>query len=93
MAIDAAGALYVTAQQAGVQVFSPDGKHLGTIPTPRNAISVAFSGPDKKTLYVVGSGALNPDGTEVATPPGVRNNAKSIFALPMIAEGLRTRAK
>src|SRR5688572_8053469 len=43
MAIDAAGALYVTAQQAGVQVFSPEGKHLGTIPTPRNAISVAFS--------------------------------------------------
>ena len=40
MAIDAAGRLYVTAQQAGVQVFSPDGKYLGVIPTPRNAISV-----------------------------------------------------
>src|SRR5687768_320125 len=86
MAIDAAGALYVTAQQAGVQVFSPEGKHLGTIPTPRNAISVAFSGPDKRTLYVVGSGAFGADGQEAITPPGVRNNAKTIYRIRMIAE-------
>ena len=26
---------------------------LGTIPAPRNLISVAFGGPDKKTLYGV----------------------------------------
>ena len=55
MAIDAAGRLFVTSAP-GVQVFSPDGKYLGTIPAPRSVISVAFSGPDKKTLYVVGSG-------------------------------------
>jgi gluconolactonase len=93
MAVDAAGRLYVTSMAAGIQVFSPQGGYLGVIPTPRSVISVAFSGPDKKTLHVVGSGALNADGTEVATPPGVRNNAKSIYALPMLAEGLRTRAK
>jgi gluconolactonase len=49
---DSAGRLYVTSQ-AGVQVIAPDGKYLGLIPTPRAIISVAFSGPDRKTLYVV----------------------------------------
>jgi gluconolactonase len=92
MAVDAAGRLYVTSAP-GVQVLSPEGKYLGTIPTPRAVISVAFSGPDKKTLYVVGSGALDPDGKEHTTPAGVRNNAKSIFKLPMIAQGFRGRAK
>jgi hypothetical protein len=41
----------------------------------------------------VGGGALNPDGTEVTTPPGVRNNAKSIFKIPMLAQGFGGRAK
>jgi gluconolactonase len=93
MTIDAAGRLYATAQAGGVQVFSPDGRHLGTIPTLRNAISVAFSGPDKKTLYIVGSGALGPDGKEFVTPPGVRNNAKTIYKIPVLAQGYMGRAK
>jgi gluconolactonase len=92
LAIDANGRLYVTSAP-GVQVFSSDGKYLGLIPTPRAVISVAFSGPGKKTLYVVGSGALGPDGKEFETPPGVRNNAKTIYRLPMIAEGFKGRAK
>jgi gluconolactonase len=92
MAIDADGRLYVTSGP-GVQVLSPDGKYLGLIPTPRSVISVAFAGPDKKTLYVVGSGALDADGKEHATPAGVRNNAKSIFKIPMIAQGFKGRAK
>ena len=61
MAIDGEGRLYVTSAP-GVQVFSSEGKYLGLIPTPRSAISVAFSGPGKRTLYIVGSGALGPDG-------------------------------
>jgi gluconolactonase len=93
LAIDATGRLYVTSMASGVQVFAPDGKYLGQIPTPRSVISVAFAGPDKKTLYVVGSGAFGPDGAEFATPPGVRNNAKSIYKLPMIAQGFTGRAK
>jgi gluconolactonase len=92
MAIDANGRLYVTSGP-GVQVLSPDGKYLGVIPTPRNAISVAFSGPDKKTLYVVGSGALGPDGKEFTTPAGVRNNAKTIYKITMLAQGFEGRAK
>jgi gluconolactonase len=92
MAIDAAGRLYVTSQP-GVQVFDPGGRYLGLIATPRNAISVAFAGRDKKTLYVVGSGALGADGGEFSTPEGVRNNAKTIYKLPMLAEGFKGRAK
>jgi len=92
MAIDAAGRLYVTSAP-GVQVLSAEGKYLGLIPTPRNVISAAFSGPEKKTLYVVGTGALGPDGKEFRTPPGVRNNAKTIYKIPMLAEGFRDRAK
>lgn len=92
MAIDAGGRLYVTSQ-SGVQVFDRDGKYLGLIPTPRNAISVAFAGRDKKTLYIVGSGALGADGKEFITPEGVRNNAKTLYKLSMLAQGFKGRAK
>jgi gluconolactonase len=92
MAIDAEGRVYVTSAP-GVQVLGPDGTYLGLIPTPRSVISVAFSGVDKKTLYVVGSGALGPDGKEFLTPDGVRNNAKTIYKIPMLARGFSGRAK
>ena len=92
MAIDADGRLYVTSAP-GVQVFDNTGKYLGVIPTPRSVISVAFAGPDKRTLYVVGSGALGADGKEFTTPEGVRNNAKTIYKLAMVARGFSGRAK
>jgi gluconolactonase len=92
MAIDNGGRLYVTSAP-GVQIFAPDGTFLGLIPTPRSAISVAFSGPGKRTLFIVGSGALGPDGQEFKTPDGVRNNAKTIYKLPMLAEGFVGRPK
>ena len=92
MAIDSAGRLYVTSGP-GVQVFSPQGKYLGLIPTPRSVISTAFSGKDKKTLYVVGAGALGPDNQEFRTPEGVRNNAKSIYRIQMLAQGFKGRVK
>jgi gluconolactonase len=92
LAIDAAGRLYVTSAP-GVQVFDEGGSYLGLIPTPRSVISVAFSGADKKTLYVVGSGALGPDGREFITAEGVRNNAKTIYRIPMLAQGFKGRAK
>ena len=86
-------AVCISRPSPGVQVLSPEGKFLGVIPAPRSAISVAFSGPDKKTLYVVGAGALGPDGNELRTPEGVRNNAKTIYGIAMLAQGFRGRAK
>ena len=56
LAIDNDGRVYA-ATTAGVQVFSPQGQHLGTIPLSRSPQNLAFAGPDKKTLYVVGRGA------------------------------------
>ena len=59
MAVDEAGRLYsaVGAVQ-GVRVFSPQGQDLGTIPVGIAPQSVAFAGPEKKTLYIVGRGAV-----------------------------------
>ena len=92
MAIDAEGRVYVTSAP-GVQVLGPDGTYLGLIPTPRSVISVAFSGVDKKTLYVVGSGALGSDGKEFVTADGVRNNAKTIYRIPLLTRGFSGRVK
>ncbi|MBV8844445.1 MAG: SMP-30/gluconolactonase/LRE family protein [Bryobacterales bacterium] len=91
MAIDSTGRLYVTSNM-GVQVLSPEGKYLGIIPTPRAAITLAFSGPAKKTLYVGTMGAII-DGNEFATAPGVRNIAMTIYSIPMQSEGFKGRSK
>jgi len=92
MTIDSAGRLYVTASQ-GVHVFSPEGRHLGLIPTPRAPITVAFSGRDKKMLYVPQMGAVGPDGKPWSTPKGVRNTAMTIYRIPMLAGGFKGRPK
>ncbi len=58
LAVDSEGRVYVAINTTGgVQVFSPQGQHLGTIPTSLGAQNIAFAGPDKKTLYIVGRGA------------------------------------
>jgi gluconolactonase len=65
LAVDNDGRVYV-ATNVGVEVFSPKGDMLGIIPAiwggdifmlkkPQN---LAFSGPGKKTLYMVGAGAV-----------------------------------
>jgi len=56
IAIDNEGRVY-TATSAGVQVLNPQGQHLGIIPLSRAPQNLAFAGPDKKTLYVVGRSA------------------------------------
>jgi gluconolactonase len=91
--IDSEGRLYVTAGDTGIQVFSVDGTHLGIIPLPRSASSVAFSGPNKKVLYAKGAGMTTPDGKEYRTPEGVRNNAKAIYRIDTIAQGFTGRPK
>lgn len=56
LAIDEQDRVYA-ATSAGVEVFDPAGKHLGTIPVGRAPQNIAFAGPDKKTLYIVGRGS------------------------------------
>ena len=51
MALDSAGRLYVTSV-TGIQVFDAGGTYLGTIRVPRQPTNLAFSGPDKRTLYI-----------------------------------------
>jgi gluconolactonase len=92
MAVDGAGRLYVTANK-GIHVLSADGKYLGMIPSPRRPISLAFSGPNKKTLYVPMMGAIGPNGKEWTTPEGVRNTAMTIYKIVMVAEGFKGRPK
>jgi gluconolactonase len=85
MTVDAAARLYVTAgggggggaAASGVHVFAPDGKHLGQIPSPRNLITAAFSGPDKKTLFAIANDRQRVD----------------VYTIPMIAQGYKGRAK
>jgi gluconolactonase len=83
--IDAAGRVYVT-YSGGIAVLSPEGKNLGTIPTPRGVITAAFSGRDKKTLFILARGAVAADGSDVA-------NAAQVWSIPMIAQGFKGRAK
>jgi gluconolactonase len=56
LAIDSEGRLYA-ATAAGVQVFNDKGERLGTIPVSRSPQNLAFAGPGKRTLYIVGRGA------------------------------------
>ena len=94
MTVDTEGRVYATTPgQFAIEVFSPGGQKLGTIPTPRQPISVAFSGPGKKTLYAACMGAVGPDGKDVRTPPGVRNVAMTVYTIPMRAKGLKGRSK
>jgi gluconolactonase len=90
LALDSDGRLYVTSN-AGVQVFDRNGKYLGLIPTPRGVISVAFAGPMKNTLYVVGSGAEDASGQPIREGP--QQTAATIYKLPMIARGIPGRGK
>ncbi len=56
LAVDAQGRLYV-ASNVGIEVFSATGEPLGAIALPKKPQNLAFAGPDKKSLYVVGRGA------------------------------------
>jgi gluconolactonase len=84
MAVDAAGRLYV-ASDLGIQVFTAQGQHLGLIPTPRPTTTLAFAGADRKTLYIIARGN---DG-----PGGAGGDARSMYRVAMLAEGIRSRAK
>ena len=75
-AVDEQGRIYSTGG-GGVQVIDKDGKFLGEIPSPLPLITVAFSGPDKKTMYGVAN----------------TQQFVEIFTIQMIAQGYKGRAK
>lgn len=92
MAIDDEGRLYVTGN-IGIHVIAEDGDYLGMIPTPRRAITVAFGGPDKKTLFAPALGAIGFDGKQWTTPAGVRNIAMTIYTIQTETPGFAGRPK
>jgi len=49
--VDVEGNLYVSAP-GGLQIVSPEGKHLGTIITPQHVHNMAWGDDDGKTLYL-----------------------------------------
>ncbi len=57
IAIDSEGRIYVGTLQ-GVQVLTPQGENLGLIPVSQRPQNLAFAGPDKRTLYIAGQGAM-----------------------------------
>jgi gluconolactonase len=81
-AVDAAGRVYVSTGSS-VDVFSPGGEFLGSIPAPRGTHGVALGGKDGRTLFgIVFYGGW---GT-----PSARNQ---IVALPLLAQRYTGRAK
>jgi len=56
LTIDNEGRLYA-ATNGGIEVFSEQGQNWGVIPLSRKGQNLAFGGPDKKTLYIVGNQA------------------------------------
>ncbi|MBV9224079.1 MAG: SMP-30/gluconolactonase/LRE family protein, partial [Acidobacteriaceae bacterium] len=57
MKVDVQGNMYSTGP-GGIWIFSPEGKHLGTIGTPEKAGNLAFGDADRKTLYITASSTI-----------------------------------
>ncbi len=55
--VDVEGNLYVSAP-GGLQVISPEGKHLGTIKAPRHVHNMAWGDEDGMTLYLTARSGL-----------------------------------
>jgi gluconolactonase len=90
LAVDQAGRLYVSSGP-GVQVFDRAGKYLGLIPAPRAVISITIAGPNRKTLYMAGSGADDANGQPIKQGP--QQTAATVYAVPLLAQGLKGHAK
>jgi gluconolactonase len=55
--VDVQGNVYVSAP-GGLQILSPEGKHLGTIVTPQHVHNMAWGDEDGKTLYLAARSGL-----------------------------------
>jgi gluconolactonase len=57
MKVDQKGNVYATGP-GGIWIFSPEGKHVGTVKLPEIASNCAWGDPDGKTLYITASTGL-----------------------------------
>ena len=57
MKVDQQGNIYSTGP-GGVWIFTPEGKHLGTIVMPEKSANVSWGGADRKTLYITASSSI-----------------------------------
>lgn len=71
MKVDQKGNIY-SAGPAGVWIFSPEGKPLGTILIPEKVSSVAWAGADRKTLYITATNNIYRTYLNIAGEPLVR---------------------
>lgn len=78
--VDQKGNLYVSAP-GGLWVISPEGKHLGTIITPRHVHNMAWGDADGKTLYLCARAGLYRIRLNIA---GVRPEAAQVSSAPAI---------
>ena len=78
--VDQKGNLYVSAP-GGLWVISPEGKHLGTIVTPRHVHNMAWGDADGKTLYLCARSGLYRIRLNIA---GVRPVVSNASAKPSI---------
>ena len=90
LAVDSEGRLYVSSGP-GVQVFDKAGKYLGLIPSPRGVISITIAGPDRKTLYMAGSGAEDDNGQPIKVGP--QQTAATVYKVALLAQGVKGHAK
>jgi gluconolactonase len=74
--VDVLGNLYVSGP-GGLWIVSPEGKHLGTLKTPRLAANFAWGGEDGRTLYLTARSTLYRLPLLVA---GIRPQPKSVRA-------------
>ncbi len=59
MAIDCLGNIYATEHGLRrIRVFTPEGEEIARIEVDANVTNPAFGGPERKTLYITGAGAV-----------------------------------
>ena len=70
----------------GVQIYDRDGKYVGLIPTPPGRpTGQAFAGANRKTLYVVVQSTTDEHGRPMM--------GRTVYRIPVLAQGLPTRSK
>ena len=86
LTVDTAGNLYIAAGP-GVQIYNPQGKYIGLIPTPPpgRPTGQAFAGADRKTLYVVVQATTDAHGRPLA--------GRTVYRIPTLAQGPPARSK